>query len=64
MKINGETVSFEQPVNLAEYLDTHQYSIKRIAVEINGQIVAKSRFASTFLQEEDVVEIVSFIGGG
>lgn len=49
---------------LSEYLGTTSYDIKRIAVEINGQIVPKAEYAGTLLKDGDVVEVVSFVGGG
>ena len=49
---------------LAEYLGTTSYDLKRIAVEINGQIVPKAAYAETLLKDGDVVEVVSFVGGG
>ena len=49
---------------LAEYLGTTSYDIKRIAVEINGQIVPKAEYAGTLLKDGDVVEVVSYVGGG
>ena len=37
---------------------------KRIAVELNGRIVARSRYAETPLQHGDRLEIVGAVGGG
>ena len=37
---------------------------QRVAVERNGQIVPRARFAEERLCEKDVVEIVQFVGGG
>jgi sulfur carrier protein len=37
---------------------------KRIAVERNGEIVPRSRYADTALAEGDRVEIVGAVGGG
>ena len=37
---------------------------KRIAVERNGEIVPKSRYADTPLREGDRLEIVGAVGGG
>jgi len=37
---------------------------KRIAVERNGEIVPKSRYADTPVQEGDRLEIVGAVGGG
>ncbi|HLX27656.1 MAG TPA: sulfur carrier protein ThiS [Casimicrobiaceae bacterium] len=37
---------------------------KRIAVEMNGEIVPRSRYASTPLSAGDKLEIVGAVGGG
>ena len=37
---------------------------KRIAVERNGEIVPKSRYAATALVDGDKLEIVGAVGGG
>jgi sulfur carrier protein len=38
--------------------------MKRIAVEKNGEIVPKAKYAETLLAEGDALEVVSFVGGG
>ena len=37
---------------------------QRIAVERNGEIVPRRTYGETVLQDGDVLEIVSFVGGG
>lgn len=37
---------------------------KRIAVELNGEIVPKSRYAVTYLRSGDRLEVVAAVGGG
>lgn len=49
---------------LAEYLTEEGYDLKRIAVEKNGSIVPKSCYEETILEEGDILEVVSFVGGG
>ncbi len=49
---------------LSEYLATTTYDLKRIAVERNGEIVFKSQYDETVLEDGDRLEIVSFVGGG
>lgn len=61
--INGKQYDFEEK-NLAEFLSEEQYRIETIAVERNEEIVPKSQYADTILHSGDVVEIVSFVGGG
>ncbi len=63
VKINGEEKNVAG-MTVAEYLATTNYDPKRIAVECNGDIVPKSQYDNTVLQDGDSVEIVSFVGGG
>ena len=63
VKINGVPLDVAGNT-LAEYLTTTSYDPKRIAVERNGEIVPKGHYGQTVLQKGDVVEVVSFVGGG
>ncbi len=63
VKINGEDKNAVGKT-IAEYLRESGYDTKRIAVELNGEILPKSRYESTLLQDGDVMEVVSFVGGG
>ena len=63
VKINGENVICEQ-MSIAEYLKGSDYNIARIAVELNGEIIPKSQYNFTVIQDGDEIEIVSFVGGG
>lgn len=63
LKINGKDVK-ARGQTLSEYLAEKNYDAKRIAVEKNGEIVVKEAYDSTILVSGDVIEIVSFVGGG
>ena len=63
LKINGESLDLAG-VTLADYLAGSDFDARRIAVELNGAIVPKSAYAATVLADGDVIEIVSFVGGG
>ncbi len=62
--LNGEARELPTPMTVAELLDAAGYSLKRVAVEINRDIVPRSRHATHRLCEGDRVEIVQAIGGG
>lgn len=49
---------------LAAYLKENNYRLECIAVEINEEIVPKKEYDSTILKDGDIVEVVSFVGGG
>ena len=63
VKVNGEYLAIAGRT-LTEYLLTANYDIKRIAVERNGEIVPKTQYDATLLEDGDSIEIVSFVGGG
>ena len=63
LKINGESLDLAG-VTLADYLAGSDFDARRIAVELNGAIVPKSAYAATVLADGDVIEVVSFVGGG
>ena len=62
--VNGQAVSLEKPITVAEYLAQNQYRIERIAVEMNGEILPKKNYAAVTLKDGDKLEEVSFVGGG
>lgn len=63
VRINGQEQDV-QGMTLGDYLAETNYDAKRIAVERNGEILPKSMYDSTVLQDGDYIEIVSFVGGG
>lgn len=63
VRINGVELDMAGRT-LAEYLAQTTYDPKRIAVERNGGIVPKAHYGVTVLQDGDVIEVVSFVGGG
>ena len=63
LKINGEEKNASGKT-VAEYLEYANYHPLRVAVELNGEILPKAKYAVTALKDGDEVEIVSFMGGG
>mgnify|MGYP003499688849 FL=1 len=64
MKVNGETIILLEKTSLLEFLQRNGYSCDKIAVELNGEIIPRSRYSSVILTDADKLEIVSFVGGG
>lgn len=64
MKINGKTMTFPQIKTVGGLLNELGHDPQRVAVEKNGQIVPRAGFAEEPLDENDVLEIVQFVGGG
>ena len=60
--VNGEKLEFSG--NISGLLDVLEYNGKRVAVELNENIVPKTEYDSTILSDGDKLEIVRFVGGG
>lgn len=62
--LNGQSYSVSSESSVADLLESLEVKGKRIAVELNGDIVSRVKFAETTLSPMDRVEIVHAIGGG
>ncbi|MGN6480585.1 sulfur carrier protein ThiS [Luteibacter sp.] len=62
--LNGEARDCAPGTSVTSLLDSAGYAGKRVAVEVNLEIVPRSAHASHLLAEGDKVEIVHAIGGG
>ena len=63
IQINGKEYQFDRK-KLTSVLEDFEYDRRLIAVEINEEIIPKENYDDTVLKSGDVVEIVSFVGGG
>ena len=64
ISVNGVSRPFAPSQSVADLVRDLDLEGKRIAVEVNGEIVPRSRYADTRLNAGDRVEIVGAVGGG
>lgn len=64
IKVNGELHPLSDGQTLASLLEQLGVSTAQSAAEVNGRIIPRSLHQHTPLSEADIIEIVSFIGGG
>ncbi|HAL49204.1 MAG: sulfur carrier protein ThiS [SAR202 cluster bacterium] len=64
LTINGKSVDLDDPMNLAEYLESLGVADRSIAVGYNGTIIRKDERQDVTLSEGDRLEIVRAVGGG
>ena len=62
--LNGEDRHIEACATVADLLVAAGYGERRVAVEVNREVVPRSRHATHALADGDVVEIIHAIGGG
>lgn len=62
--VNGEQLELPDGLTVQSLLVHLSLSFDRVAVERNGLVVKRARHAEEKLREGDVLEIVTFVGGG
>lgn len=62
--LNGEPHALTGATTVAQLLEQLELQGRRIAVELNQEIVVRSAWADTVLKDSDQVEVVHAIGGG
>jgi len=64
IKINGKLSIINDNLRLGSYLNELKIPLKKVAIELNQEIVDKNKLNKIKLKKNDRVEIVHFIGGG
>lgn len=64
IQLNGDAAQVPDGVTVAGLLAHLQIDLRRVAVEINRDVVRKATYEEHRVQAGDAVEIVSFVGGG
>jgi thiamine biosynthesis protein ThiS len=64
IKVNGDPVELPLPVTVSVLLSSLDVDPRRVAVELNVEVVKKAAYDSTVISDGDEVEIVNFVGGG
>ena len=62
--INGTQTDLGDAKTIADIVMRMKLADKKIAIEKNGEIVPRSRYADTRLADGDRIEIVGAVGGG
>ncbi|MDA9663455.1 sulfur carrier protein ThiS [Candidatus Pelagibacter sp.] len=64
IKINGKVSKIEGKCTLLRYIKKFKIPIKKVAIELNKEIIDKNTLGKITLKNNDKIEIVHFIGGG
>ena len=62
--LNGEPKECAEGTTIEKLLDIYKIDKNRAAVELNLQIVPRKELSSHMLKDADMVEVVTFVGGG
>lgn len=64
IQLNGVATAVAEGITVQALLEQQGLAGRRVAVEVNGEIVARGRHATHALQPGDRIEIVHALGGG
>jgi thiamine biosynthesis protein ThiS len=62
--LNGEARTVDAGTSLQQLLDTLDVNCDALVVQHNDDIVARTQFSDTSLNDGDTLELVRFVGGG
>ncbi len=62
--VNGKPLVLTAPMTISDFIESHQLNPATIVIEFNGAIVASDGWPSLIMQENDKMEIITFVGGG
>ena len=64
IKVNGTFSTIKRNLSLLSCIKKLKIPIKKVAIELNYEIIDKNKLGKIKLKNNDKVEIVHFIGGG
>ena len=64
IKVNGKLSMINENLNLSIFLKQLKIPLKKVAIELNQEIIDKNTTSKIKLKKNDKIEIVHFIGGG
>ena len=64
IKINGKINRIDDKTKLSDLIKNLEVPLKKVAIELNREIVDKKNLNKIYLKVNDKIEIVHFIGGG
>ncbi|MCR8744932.1 sulfur carrier protein ThiS [Romboutsia lituseburensis] len=64
MKVNGKNLSLGDNKNILSLLEYFNLNEEQVVVEVNFEIIESEKYKNYILTEEDIIEVISFVGGG
>jgi sulfur carrier protein len=64
IKINGKFSMINENLSLSALLKQLKIPLKKVAIELNQEIIDKNKTKKIKIKNDDKIEIVHFIGGG
>ena len=64
IKVNGKVKRLRENTKMSKLVKNLKISVKKVAIELNQEIIDKKKLDKIIIKKDDKIEIVHFIGGG
>ena len=64
IRVNGKVKSIPKDYKVSDLVKNLKIPIKKVAIELNQEIIDKKKINKIYVKNNDKIEIVHFIGGG
>jgi sulfur carrier protein len=64
LTVNGEPRELPDGTTVRDLLQSMRLDPRYLAAEVNRQVIPRARHAEHVLQADDVIEVVTLVGGG
>ena len=64
IKVNGKKMLFDENIMVINLIKKLKIPLNKVAIELNKKIIDKKKIKKVKLNNNDILEIVHFIGGG
>ena len=64
IKVNGKLKNITENYKISDLVKDLEIPLKKVAIELNQEIIDKKNISKISLKKDDKIEIVHFIGGG
>ena len=64
IKLNGKNIQINNNETLKKLIKKLNLPLSKVAIELNKKIIDKKKLNKKIIKNNDIIEIVHFIGGG
>ncbi|MDC0863754.1 sulfur carrier protein ThiS [Candidatus Pelagibacter sp.] len=64
IRVNGKAKYISDKYKMSDLVKNLKIPMKKVAIELNQEIIDKKKINKIILKKKDKIEIVHFIGGG
>lgn len=64
MTLNGKNIDLSEDITIEKLLKKYDLDPKKVVVEVNMEIVDDEAYSTYLLKNQDVIDVISFVGGG